>query len=274
MQCRDIELADLPGVITVLTEGFADQRGAAFWQQGLARLTARTVPEGYPRYGTLLEAKGGIEGVILQIFCHVPGTDQVRCNMSSWYVRPAFRLFGTPLISRAFRHAATYTNITPAPQTIPILRAQGYLPFCQGRLITPAWLARSEPARVAPFTEDAALADSDRVVLREHAGFGCISLVARAGGQSHPFVFAPRRRMGVGLAVLTYAGVDAGFARFAAPLGRYLARRGFPLVVLDADGPIPGLPGRFDGARPKFYRGPNRPRIDDHAYSERAVFGS
>ena len=51
------------------------------------------------------------------------------------------------------------------------------------------------------------------------------------------------------------------FVRFARPLGRYLAWRGRPLVIVDANGPIPGMVGFFRrGSKPKYFKGPQRPR--------------
>jgi len=64
------------------------------------------------------------------------------------------------------------------------------------------------------------------------------------------------------------------FIRFAAPLGRFLIARGYPLVALDANGPIPGLIGKYSGNLPKFCSGPDQPRLGDAAYSNRVVFDS
>jgi hypothetical protein len=64
------------------------------------------------------------------------------------------------------------------------------------------------------------------------------------------------------------------FVVYAGPIGRYLAARGRPLVMLDANGPIIGLVGKyFDGRMPRYFRGPNRPRLGDLAYTETAMFG-
>ena len=278
--CREIEDEDLPAVIDLLTVGFARQRDRGFWRRAIANLAEHEPPPGYPKYGYLLANAGAVVGVILQIFSQPESGAGVRCNMSSWWVMPEFRLFGSLLISRALRHDATYTNITPAPQTLPLLEAQGYRTYCAGRMVALPWLAiRSERARVSVFScatrPGAALTECDLRILRDHAAYGCISLVCEADGRRYPFVFAPRRRLGVvRLAVLTYCRADADFLRFAGPLGRALLRLGFPLAVLDADGRIPGMPGLYSGRKPKHYRGKDRPRIRDHAYSERALFGS
>jgi hypothetical protein len=62
--------------------------------------------------------------------------------------------------------------------------------------------------------------------------------------------------------------------RFAGPIGRYLARRGRPLVIIDSNGPIAGLIGTFRrGSMPKYFKGPLRPRLGDLAYTEYAVLG-
>ena len=75
-------------------------------------------------------------------------------------------------------------------------------------------------------------------------------------------------------AQLIYCPDIADFVRFAAPLGRYLAWRGRPLVILDANGPVRGLVGRyFDDTMPRYFKGPVRPRLGDLAYTETAFFG-
>jgi hypothetical protein len=277
LRCRDIAEADTASVIDLLTLGFGAQRDRGFWVRAVEILRQRAVPAGFPRYGCLMESGGRIVGAILQIFSHVEGGAAVRCNFSSWWVMPEYRAFGALLVSRAFRHKVTYTNITPAPQTWPILEAQGYERYCEGRVVAVPALAGSRGRiDVEPFVPDAGqgLGPAHRRLLADHASFGCLGVVATKDGISYPFVFAPRRRLGVvGLAVLVYCpAID--LAAFAGPLGRFLLRRGFPLLVVDADGPIAGLPGRYFAGKPKYYRGSDRPRIGDQSYTERALFGS
>ena len=71
---------------------------------------------------------------------------------------------------------------------------------------------------------------------------------------------------------LVYCRDVEDFVRFAGPLGRYLVRRGFPLVVLDANGPVPGLIGKYSNDFPKYFKGPDKPRLGDMAYSTRVIF--
>jgi hypothetical protein len=64
------------------------------------------------------------------------------------------------------------------------------------------------------------------------------------------------------------------FVRFAWPIGRYLTARGRPLVVINSNGPIPGLVGKYLGNKePKYFRGPDQPSFGDLAYTEAVMFG-
>ncbi len=67
----------------------------------------------------------------------------------------------------------------------------------------------------------------------------------------------------------------ADFVRFAGPLGRYLLRRGIPWVILDSERADQGasriLSGRESGR--KYFRGPDKPRLGDLAYTELPLFG-
>ena len=272
IRCREIESTDLDPIATLLFEGFRPQHRRPFWVAALDKLRHRSLPDGVPRYGMMLEADGQPVGVLLLLYALVEG--RLRCNVSSWYVQPDFRAYGAMLVSRALRRRdVTYTNLTPAPHTWSLLEAQGYHRYCQGLFYAlPMLSLRGGSASIERIAPGPA-ADTEQGLLQAHAALGCISLMVTAAGTSHPFVFAPRRRRGVPYALLAYCRDPADLTRFAGPIGRDLARRGFPLVALDADGPVPGLAGLFRARKPKFYRGPDRPRLGDIAYSERALFG-
>ena len=84
----------------------------------------------------------------------------------------------------------------------------------------------------------------------------------------------PPRQSLIPCAQLIYCRDMAELVRFARPLGLHLARRGLPLLILDANGPVRGLRGRyFPDLMPKYYRGPRPPRLGDLAYTETAFFG-
>jgi hypothetical protein len=281
IRCRQIGIADIDALVNLVTRGF-HVRTREFWVRAFARLTKHSTPQGFPKYGYLLECNGTPVGVILLIFSVIVVNQEmrIRCSVSSWYVEPRFRSYATILLSQALRNKqATYFNITPDPKTLPILEAQGYVRYCTGRFLTaPAISAQSQRSRVEVVTPQlcagVGLQSFEMELLGEHAKYGCISLTCGSADDKHPFVFLPLRKAGMGrFAYLAYCRDLQDFVRFAGPLGRFLAWRGYTLVVIDANGPIRGLVGRYLGGAPKYFRGPDKPRLGDLAYSERVMFG-
>lgn len=282
-RCREIRAEDVGPLIDLLTRGFAPARDTGFWKLVFRRLSEHPTPPGFPRYGYLLESDGMPVGVILLIFTAIPtaGSSGIRCNVSSWYVEPAFRAYGTMLVSVALKHRdVTYINVSPATHTFPILEAQGYKKFSSGRIVSvPAlspqrvWGCRVERIDL-PLEAGSDLTDFEVGLLESHAQYGCISLICTVGGERFPFVFRPRRKFGlIPFAFLIYCRDLNSFVRFARPLGAYLARHDIPLVVVDANGPIPGLFGRYENVGPKYFKGPEQPALGNLSYSERAMFG-
>jgi hypothetical protein len=280
IRVREIAEDDIDGVTDLLTRGFPE-RSRNFWAKVLACLAQRPAPENLPRFGYLLENGGTPVGVILLIFSRMPhGSCQaIRCNVSSWYVEPSYRSYASFLAAKALSHKdVTYLNITPAPHTQPIAQAQGYSRYSSGIFVAvPSLNFSGYAARVAAFDprRDVEVEPFERDLLLEHAEYGCISLWVSTPEGGHPFVFRPRVLKGVlGWAQLIYCRDIEDFVHCAGPIGRYLAARGKPLVILDANQSIPGLAGKyFVGKMPRFFRGPNRPRLGDLAYTEAAMFG-
>jgi hypothetical protein len=111
-------------------------------------------------------------------------------------------------------------------------------------------------------------------LLRDHAALNCLCLIASGPGTRKPFVFLPRSGRSVRrfVAQLIWCRTLADFAECAGPLGRHLLRRGYPLLLVDSEGPEDGLPG-MARSRPKFYYGSARPRPGDYAYTELPILG-
>jgi hypothetical protein len=280
IRCRQITDADLAGLAELLKRGFGTRRTLRFWHRALARLKARATPADTPRYGYLLENDGRLVGAILLIFAATPGEGGIRANVSSWYVDPAFRSYAPLLVSQALkRKDVTFLNISAVRHTWPILDAQGYRRYSNGIFVALAALQRAgaDRARLLAGTArpDAPFEPFERDLLREHAACGCVSLWCETPARAFPFVFRPRRvKSVIPCAQLIYCRDVADFVRFAGQIGRHLALRGRPFVVVDANGPIAGLRGRyFDDTMPKYYRGPVRPRLGDLADTEAALFG-
>ena len=282
LRCRQIAQGDIEAVAALLERGFP-HRNRSFWLRALAQLTRREPPGGLPKYGYLLESDGVPVGAILLICStvHAGATAAPRCNVSSWYVERDFRAYAPMLASAALRHRnVTYLNVSPAPHTRPIIEAQGFARYCEGIFIAaPMFNGLFGGERVNIFGGErrpaVAFDPFEQEVLLQHAALGCISLWCETAERAYPFVFRPRLvRFVIPCAQLIYCRDIADFVRFAGPLGRCLAARGRPLVILDANGRIPGLVGFFArDSMPKYFKGPQRPRLGDLAYTESAVLG-
>jgi hypothetical protein len=209
----------------------------------------------------------------------IGGTPRTRCYLSSWYVEPAFRGWATILAKRALSFkGVTYLNVTPTEDVREILRAQGYALFCEGRqAFAPALAWTSETAKVALFSPGPPREDGleafEIELLSRHADYGCISLTCATANASYPFVFQKGYRARIiPVARLVYCRDLNDLRRFAGPLGRFLLARGYPIVLLDTDQPIRGLMGIHSKKYPMFFKGPDRPRLGDLAYSPRVIF--
>jgi hypothetical protein len=279
VRCRQIRAADTAAVVGLLGRGF-QLRPRDYWQRALATLAAHPTPEGLPKFGYLLESDERLVGVILLIFSAIPaqGAATVRCNISSWYVEPDFRSYAALLISQAMKHKnVTYVNISPAMHTRPIIEAQGFAPYSRGQFVTLPALAAAANEKADIIAGDPAENPDpvERNLMRVHRAYGCLGLWCVTAERAYPFVFMPRLVKGaIPCAQLIYCrGID-DFVQFARPLGRHLAVRGRPFVIVDSNGPVSGLPGRyFDGKSPKYFKGLARPSFGDLAYTEAVMFG-
>jgi hypothetical protein len=282
IRCRQITKEDHPAVATLLTRGFP-ARDRRFWENALAQLGSRQPPPGLPQYGFLLQSGEVVIGALLLICSTVRTADGVttRCNLSSWYAEPAFRAYSPLLVSHALRHKnVTYVNISPAPHTRPIIEAQGFSRYSDGVFIAAPLLhglfgncgATVSDARTPP---PLGFDPADQEVLLEHARHGCLSLWCADAERAYPFVFRPRLAKNlIPYTQLIYCRELGDFVRCAGAIGRYLARRGMPFVIFDSNGPIPGLAGIYRrGSMPKYFKGPQPPRLGDLAYTEYAVMG-
>jgi hypothetical protein len=281
IRCRQIDEADLKSVADLLTAGFPE-RTRAYWINGLEKLKNRPTPPDCPRFGYLLEAGGRPVGVLLLIFTALGEGAHIRCNVSSWYVDPAFRSYGALLTSAAmkFKHV-TYLNTSPAEHTLPILQARDYVRYSDGQFVSLPVLSkpgRSWPVRSAEAVGAlAGLSPAERELMRGHIANGCVALVCDAPEGPQPFVFIPRRLAYAPLPLmqLVFCRDTAEFVRCAGPLGRHLLGRGVGGVLCDANAPIPGLVGKyFKGKAPRYFKGPDQPRLNDLAFTEAVLFGA
>jgi hypothetical protein len=276
-RCREISAADIDRIVSLLDRAFPHPSG--HWVHALKRLSEHSTPTGFPKYGYLLECNDTPVGVILLIYSSIPvnGQIRIRCNICSWYVEPAFRSYAAMLASHVRGHKdVTYVNVSAAPHTWPILEASGYVRYCSGLFAAiPALGARSYDARVKvigpDICRDADLEPAELKLLLAHANYGCITLTCSSVNGTYPFVFMRRKYGLLPFAYLMYCRDLEDFVRFARPLGRFLAGCGIPVVLLDSNGPVPGLIGKYFNGYAKYFKGPDQPRLGDLAYTEVAM---
>jgi hypothetical protein len=270
IRCRQIGVGDIDPLVNLLTRGFR-VRTREFWLHAFRRLLEHSTPQGFPKYGYLLECNGAPVGVILLIFSFVAVNQEIRirCSVSSWYVEPSFRGYAVLLASQALKYKdVTYFNITPHLDTLPILETQGYVRYCDGRFVAAPVISgwsngRDVKLAVRGICANEWLPLAEAEVLANHTDYGCISVICAYDNRTYPFVFLPLwKSRAVRYAYLAYCRDVEEFVRFAGPLGRFLFRRGFPLVLIDSNGPIKGLIGKYSGEFPKYFRGPDRPALE------------
>ena len=282
---REILESDLDAIGDLLTRGFVHRR-REYWLRGLRRQATRSLPSGVPRYGYLLENQGVPVGCLLMVYSTkiIDGQTAFFCNLSSWYVDPAFRNFAALFASMSQkRKDVTYFNVTPATATWPVIEAQGFLIYCRGlHLSVPALSPSGRGMTIEAITPDTlvvrGLPGDDLELLKRHADFGCLSLVCHTAESALPFVFFPlRKRRGVipvPALTLGYCRSIEDYVRCAGAIGRFLLRRGKPVIIVDATGSIAALPGIYSEVRGrKYFKGPHQPRLGDLADTELAIYG-
>ena len=286
IRCREISAADIDAVAELLTRGFVG-RSLEYWMQGLRRQAACEVPDGYPRFGYMLHNDGRPVGVLLLLYTSrmIGAKTAIQCNLSSWYVEPAFRNYAPMLTKIAQRHKeVTYLNISPASWTWPIIEAQGFSSYCSGLFFSIPALSRVAPGMtietVSPdVTAIAGLCDTEVELLTRHARYGCLSLVCRTpAGGPFPFILLPMRIRRGWIAPpamqLIYCRDTAEYVQCAGAIGRALSRHGKFSVILDSNGPLPGLTGIYSSARGrKYFKGPHPPRLADLTDTELVLYG-
>jgi hypothetical protein len=281
-EIREIDDADLPEVMTLLCEGFPN-RTADYWQTGLQRMADLERLPAIEKYGYVLASGDGLHGVILTLPSRHEGVDgpKVIVNVSSWYVRPSFR--GAPA-RELYRYASrredvSYTNLSPAPHTIKTVTASGFREWTAGQMVAVSFRrsssSRSDRVLTTAAAEEAGLSSTEAAVLGDHERLGCLTLCLETRNGLSPLAFVRRRFKGLlPCAQLIYCSdlvelVDNGRRVWA-----WLARQGFPLMLLDASAPVTGLTGRYiPGRGRKYIKGPLPSKAVDHAYSEMVLLG-
>lgn len=278
MLVREIKDADLSEVGTLLAEGFPG-RTLKDWQTALRHLEDRPAVEGFPRYGYCLEDEGRLEGVLLLLTATIDGV--IRSNLSSWYVRPRYRLLATLMHQYAVRTGGSiYLNLSPAPHTVRSIEKLGFKPYTGGTLLLNASsAARMSNSTVRSITRDAVstLDVEVRRSVESHFRYGCNALLLKDAEGPMLALYRIKWLKRFIPAARFVAGDPARLAAAVGPLMRALLLRAIPLALIDAPllyTPVPGI--QLLANRERRYASANGvpPAPGDLRETEIAMFGS
>ena len=283
--CREIECADIDAIATLLARGFP-ARSRDYWLRGLKREQVRASPDGYPRYGYMLEHQGLAIGVVLVLYAQTTrdGQPSIMCNVGSWYVDEAFRGHGPRLLHSALnRENVTYTDTTPSVPTYSFVERIGFKSYCNGLFFSVPLFSRANSAmRAEIISPDSntvtGLPQAEAELLIDHARYDCLSIVCRTPQGAEPFILLPFRMKQGKIALpamqLIYCRNIESYKRCAHAIGREVLRRARPVVILDANGAVGGLFGVYTERRGrKYFRGPQTPELANLTNTEPVLFG-
>lgn len=238
--------SDLAHAERLLCEGFPSLR-APFWAAALARLKryGGNAEAGVP-LGYLMLDRDEPVGVMLtpaRLQARPDGGVHRIVNLSSWYVRPAYRWrAGFMLRNLLADEAAVYTDLTPTPEVQKMLPVLGLVPINAGvalHLLPLLCLHPARGARLRPLAPDepAPPGGPPRAMVEAHRELGCVPLVLEhPGGQA--LVICKRTRVrGIPAAQLVFAESQALLLRHRGALARGLLALGLLLFVHDTRQP-------------------------------------
>ncbi len=279
-QIRDLDETDLPEAVQVLCEGFP-HRNAEYWRAGLDRMARLDVVPDTVRFGHGLFIDGRMRGVILSIPSVHDGIGgrQTFANLSSWCVHPDHR--GRAAL-QLYAHACSkhpdviYTNLSATARTLKAVTARGFQLSTAGQLLCVGLGSAPGRKRLLSAAEAlrAGLSSPHARMLSEHEGYGCLTVCIETPDRLVPLVFVRRRVKSIPVVQLVHCESLDDLSANGRAVSAWLAWRGFPAMIVDTNGPVPGLTGRyFAGKARKFYKGPKPAGAIDHSYSEMMFFG-
>jgi hypothetical protein len=137
---------DVDAIIALARRGFGPEWSAEKWK----RLLEYSKAGSQPNLGFVLEHKDQLVGFLGTIYSERQLEQRVErfCNFTGWYVDPQFRHSSLKLLIAALaQRGYTFTNLTPAERTIPILQKLNFIPLETHKLLCARWLYRTLVAK-------------------------------------------------------------------------------------------------------------------------------
>jgi acetoacetyl-CoA synthetase len=207
-QVRPVDPADKAEVCRLLDEGFSKPARDMPWEYIFDHpWQCGTIPRGF-----VLTRAGVIVGFIGMICAmrSAAGKSGPVCNLTAWFVRPAYRGWSAALLAAAtsFEHL-TYTSLTPGAESHRILKAIGFSEIGHVKRILPPLshlaTARSRVSIVFGSDISPPVDSENRRILADNQGFGCLTMMVTVGEQS-ALIIARRRFLG-GYRILPYSEI-------------------------------------------------------------------
>lgn len=277
VRIREIGERDFPNMQRLFASGYSPDAYTWLFQT----LSSHPTPEGQPKFGYLMEVGGNVVGAIILVSSRIVVGQKsfVRCHLTALRVDPEFKGYGAFLMMKAKSNPdVTYVNLSAVPVSQPIIEAQGFVKYARGQFASIPILnvlKSSEPGvRILESHQrpESAFNQYEYDLMADHARYGCVSFWCATEGRAYPFVFKQRyvKRL-IPAAQLIYCRDVTDVKRFAKQIGIVLAKHGLLLMLMDANGPMTGLAGKyFEGWLPRWYKG-TQPRLGDIAYTMPAM---
>jgi acetoacetyl-CoA synthetase len=193
---RPARFDDRETIYRLLEAGFPRIRNPALWQRLFDYPWSRRPPTD----GFVLVADQTIVGFLGTFYAARVIRDKrdVVCNLTSWYIDPAYRGWGAAMLSAVLEHDDfTYTALTPAPLPKALFKAMGFTDITDRSLILlpfqHAHTLRNRPQiSFLPLEIRQHLTDSERQLFDDHVDTACLHVLVRDSDQ-HAYLLVKRR---------------------------------------------------------------------------------
>ncbi len=162
----------------------------------------RWLPE-KPDFGFILASGDEIVGFLGTVYARrrIGGKATVVCNLTSWYIRPEYRGWGTALLAAAIRdESMTYTALTPGPVSQQVFKALRFTPLVERRIVMPPLFHAEtlrQPRPTISFDPEIvrrSLDECQQRIFDDHAPYDCLQLLLTAGSE-RAYIVVKRRAM-------------------------------------------------------------------------------
>jgi acetoacetyl-CoA synthetase len=260
-QVRPFEARDRAEVCRLLDEGFKAPAGAKPWHHIFDHTWQwGTIPRGF-----VLTCDGVIVGFIGLICAmrSVAGKSGPVCNLTSWFVRPAYRGWSASLLAAATGfEQVTYTSLTPNPASQRIFKAIGFAEISRTKRILPpmshpATIFGPRPSILFGASVPPLVDREHQRILADHDCWNCLPVLVTVGEESALIIARRRLFRESGMlpcSDILYCSDPALLQRHVEPIKLALMWRQRTLAMGVSQHVVPGLSGGIAVSDPMLAR--------------------